>query len=187
MPIEVTCQCGKRIKAKDELAGRRVKCPGCSQPLAIPAPTTAEAAPQSRPSDAYSDLFDDIGLGQQTTGPVCESCRAPIPEKAVLCIQCGYNSQTKAFTRTNIGGDADNPVDDLSHLSETEAILARAAMVDDDDESDLDDDERYGTSGQAWLIGLIMLIIFASGMGGVYYYNAIYIPTTIDTEPEDEF
>lgn len=41
MPIAVACQCGKRFQAKDELAGKRVKCPGCGNPLAIPTPQPA--------------------------------------------------------------------------------------------------------------------------------------------------
>lgn len=36
MSISVTCQCGKRLTAKDEHAGKRAKCPACGQILAIP-------------------------------------------------------------------------------------------------------------------------------------------------------
>lgn len=35
MSIVVECQCGKRFKAKDEMAGRKVRCPGCREPLRI--------------------------------------------------------------------------------------------------------------------------------------------------------
>ncbi len=36
--IQFTCaSCGKRVRAKDELAGRMAKCPGCGQPIRIPA------------------------------------------------------------------------------------------------------------------------------------------------------
>jgi len=38
MPISITCpSCGKRLKAKDSLAGRSVSCPSCHQKLVIPA------------------------------------------------------------------------------------------------------------------------------------------------------
>ena len=47
MPITVTCeQCGKTLRVKDELAGRRGKCPGCKAVLVVPAadaPAPAEA------------------------------------------------------------------------------------------------------------------------------------------------
>lgn len=37
MPIRVQCgQCGKVCQAKDEWAGKRLKCPGCAQPIAVP-------------------------------------------------------------------------------------------------------------------------------------------------------
>ncbi len=36
MPIVVHCNCGKKFKARDKLAGRKVRCPGCGNPLRIP-------------------------------------------------------------------------------------------------------------------------------------------------------
>jgi hypothetical protein len=38
MPISVTCKCGKKLKVKDEWAGKRWKCPTCSATFQIPAP-----------------------------------------------------------------------------------------------------------------------------------------------------
>ena len=39
MPISITCPaCGKRLKAKDELAGRVLPCPNCKQDVTIPEP-----------------------------------------------------------------------------------------------------------------------------------------------------
>jgi hypothetical protein len=36
MPIIVQCSCGKKLSAKDELRGKKVKCPGCQQLLTVP-------------------------------------------------------------------------------------------------------------------------------------------------------
>jgi RsiW-degrading membrane proteinase PrsW (M82 family) len=36
MPITLSCECGKKLRVKDELAGRKVKCPGCGKVLIIP-------------------------------------------------------------------------------------------------------------------------------------------------------
>src|SRR5437867_1611623 len=36
MPIPVSCKCGQGFRAKDELAGKKVKCPKCGQVLQIP-------------------------------------------------------------------------------------------------------------------------------------------------------
>ena len=36
MPIPVKCECGRSMKVKDELAGKRGKCPSCGTMLLIP-------------------------------------------------------------------------------------------------------------------------------------------------------
>jgi RsiW-degrading membrane proteinase PrsW (M82 family) len=36
MAIQLTCDCGKHLRAKDELAGKRVKCPSCGKVLQLP-------------------------------------------------------------------------------------------------------------------------------------------------------
>jgi hypothetical protein len=42
MPITVTCSCGKSLKVRDELLGKRVKCPACGSAFPV---TAAGAAP----------------------------------------------------------------------------------------------------------------------------------------------
>jgi WD40 repeat protein len=50
MTIRIRCACGKSLQAKEELAGKRVKCPGCGQVLAIPSGAGATGAPTQRPA-----------------------------------------------------------------------------------------------------------------------------------------
>ena len=38
MPISVQCECGRRLQARDEYAGRRTKCPDCGREIVIPKP-----------------------------------------------------------------------------------------------------------------------------------------------------
>src|SRR2546428_11367635 len=45
MPIPVSCQCGQSFRAKDDLAGKRVKCPKCGQVLQIPGAAPSASAP----------------------------------------------------------------------------------------------------------------------------------------------
>src|SRR5438034_10143985 len=59
MPISVTCTCGKRLKAKDEMAGKRARCPACGNSVLIPDPESEPAPydlepepPRSAPSIA---------------------------------------------------------------------------------------------------------------------------------------
>jgi len=60
MTIQFRCDCGRQLKVKDELAGRRVKCPECSEVLTVPeeggeaiqaARPAERAKPQRRPRD----------------------------------------------------------------------------------------------------------------------------------------
>jgi hypothetical protein len=48
MPIEVRCECGKLLRARDGSAGRRVKCPGCGAAVRVPG-GAAKGAPAPRP------------------------------------------------------------------------------------------------------------------------------------------
>jgi len=41
--IEIACDCGKRIRVKDEHAGKKGKCPGCGNVVRIP---MSEAKPE---------------------------------------------------------------------------------------------------------------------------------------------
>src|SRR5439155_726615 len=118
MPIKVQCACGKAFAAKDELAGKTVKCPVCQQPLKIPGgsaapaakpaaakPATAKpvagkpvaAAPRSAgsaPAASAADAFDEVGLQAAATGTQpCPGCTEPMPIAAVICIKCGYNTR----------------------------------------------------------------------------------------------
>ena len=46
--IPITCACGRSLKLKDEMAGKRVRCPDCSDTLNVPA------------ADAEDDFLADI-------------------------------------------------------------------------------------------------------------------------------
>ena len=36
MPISVECSCGRVLSVKEEVAGRRVRCPECRKPVRVP-------------------------------------------------------------------------------------------------------------------------------------------------------
>jgi RsiW-degrading membrane proteinase PrsW (M82 family) len=52
MSIEVNCNCGKSLKAPDAAAGKKGRCPGCGEVLAIP--LRAQRAPSTTPAQAAS-------------------------------------------------------------------------------------------------------------------------------------
>jgi len=48
MPILLACACGKKLKVRDELAGKKVKCPACGAVTAAGVSDVVEAAPAAR-------------------------------------------------------------------------------------------------------------------------------------------
>ncbi len=49
--IPIQCACGRNLRLKDELAGKRVRCPECSETVKVPA---------AEPDDAFlEDIEDD--------------------------------------------------------------------------------------------------------------------------------
>lgn len=104
MPIKVACKCGQKFAAKDELAGKVVKCPKCEKPLKVPAATkkTAPVAAPTPGSGSLADLLDEAGLTAKQDdyqGRHCPSCNSPLAENALLCVSCGLNLETGRFIR----------------------------------------------------------------------------------------
>ena len=54
MSILITCDCGQSFKAKDHLAGKRVKCPKCGQAIAIPQTAAGGTATSDSASEELS-------------------------------------------------------------------------------------------------------------------------------------
>jgi hypothetical protein len=71
VPISLACACGKALRVKDELAGRKVKCPGCQAVLAVPAPGP-ELLPETDPPPR-----------------LCPICKAENPAEQETCLSCG--------------------------------------------------------------------------------------------------
>ena len=119
MPILFQCSCGKKLQTRDELAGKRVKCPGCGGLVAVPQavelittfdqnapPQTATATshpPKTRPHSA-EELPDLLPLepappSAASPGPavgraaprgfLCPTCKATFYPGDVVCIKCG--------------------------------------------------------------------------------------------------
>ena len=103
-PIDVACpQCQKKIKASDELRGKKVRCKNCTHVFAIPAAEAPKAA--AAPAKVKKDDDDDAGAygltaDEKAAVPRCPHCAGELEsEDAVLCLHCGYNTRT----RTRVG------------------------------------------------------------------------------------
>ena len=93
--ITFSCQCGKALRAKDEIAGKRVRCPACSQVVAVP-----------RGAEGGSPSLAAEGPAKEAEGSpsLCPQCHVELPPGAVLCTTCGLDLRTgkKAVGRRSL-------------------------------------------------------------------------------------
>lgn len=89
MAIKVQCPnptCGKVFSVKEEHAGRKAKCPGCSSPLIIPTPEAgafdfgalASGTPPAEPGNPFAEL----AAAPPPTPSKARPAKKPVPEPA---------------------------------------------------------------------------------------------------------
>ena len=105
MPIPVECgSCGHRLKAKDASAGRKIRCPECEEPIAVPAggggPKRKKRPAKKRPVPEEFDENADLDFGSLAAmerrgdslgaGNVepCPECGEPVGKRATECPHC---------------------------------------------------------------------------------------------------
>jgi RsiW-degrading membrane proteinase PrsW (M82 family) len=86
MAISFVCVCGKSLNAKDELAGKKTKCPGCGAILTIPAPEPAPVdddaiasfllQAENKPPPPHSGVARSASLKPDSSAPVFRSAPA---------------------------------------------------------------------------------------------------------------
>ena len=182
MPIKVACKCGQRFTAKDELAGKQVKCPKCGGRLTIPRENAekADTPPRSaavgkgakggadrlppgrsaqRGPAGVDQLLEEAGLF--SAAKRCPNCRAAMDPNAILCVECGYNlkigkvMQTMAVTDESAEGTASRTAGDWK---------TRAQRALEEDEASKKKEESVGLPWYVYLIILFGLILFTGGM-----------------------
>src|SRR5688572_14554857 len=75
MSIPVTCQCGQRFAANDQLAGKTVKCPKCGGALYVAAPETVRFAPL--PAADPLSWMDDVVRAEAAAPPLPQATYQP--------------------------------------------------------------------------------------------------------------
>ena len=78
MPIIATCTCGAKLKAPPKLAGKKVKCPSCAQPILIPTQGVATLEEEADPLATLDANDDPLGLGDLSPAPLPAR---PLPQK----------------------------------------------------------------------------------------------------------
>jgi hypothetical protein len=89
MAIKLNClRCKKALRVKDELAGKRVKCPGCQQVLVVPEPAHPSAEVEALAAAALSDA---------------PAATAAVPATTTLDFPCPFCDETIHTTVENAG------------------------------------------------------------------------------------
>jgi hypothetical protein len=119
----ISCpQCKKSFKGRDDLWGKRVKCPGCGHGFVCQPPASIddadaaaaallmnEAATGSAPDPPKQPDFDPMfdqdanpyGVHTMQLKARCPNCANEMAsEDAVICLFCGYNTQTRRVGET---------------------------------------------------------------------------------------
>jgi hypothetical protein len=121
--ITVACpECHKQIKAPAEVLGKKIRCKGCGHAFAVKAgpakagpgtPSTAikagpapkvpgpQASPSRRPVDEEENSNPYVVSADEHGVARCPNCANELEsEDAILCLFCGYNSQTRQQAKT---------------------------------------------------------------------------------------
>ena len=188
MSIKARCAgCGTSFQAKDSLAGKRVKCPKCAQPIMIgqPVATRAQAAKgvakggSAAAAGAHNpllDLLDEVQVKPAVRGPVCPNCSKAMSHLAVVCVECGYNVETgKKLTTSVFDDDVETGIKDVG-MTDAEAIMAKA-------EKDIDDmpvtghGQDFGDGADSFLIAgvsmVVLLILVGIGLTVIFTMDII--------------
>ncbi|MEZ6121874.1 MAG: hypothetical protein R3C49_01720 [Planctomycetaceae bacterium] len=120
MMIEVHCECGKVLRAKPELAGRRVKCPNCQAVLSIP----QAAGGSSKPAGASTAKSDAQAAARPQTSaqpkPAAKPAAAAVPGKKRP--QSSGGGQTRPQGKPAVKKRTPPPQDDFYSADDFEEI-----------------------------------------------------------------
>ena len=182
MAIKAHCEsCGTSFKAKDEFAGKRVKCPKCGDPMTVPNKSLAlerrqtTAVTTAAAHNPLLDLLDEAGVEAVPKGPICENCGIEVAPDAVVCVACGFNMATGLSLETESYEDEEEAYGN-EELSDAEKIMAKA-------EREIEDmpvtavGQNFGDGADSFLVALagmvIMAVLVALGVGVIYLMDLL--------------
>jgi len=101
-------RCKQSIKASATLEGKKIRCKACSHVFVVKASSAVKAGPAGRgpaaPSRAHSSQEEEAnpyGVTDMDESRRCPHCAAAIPdEEAVICLECGYDLETRQHHKT---------------------------------------------------------------------------------------
>ena len=165
MAFKVRCgKCNAGFQAKDELAGRRVKCPKCKEPLVIQPAGELATSRSRQPATASAmhnpllDLLDEQNIRSVVRGPICENCACELSPNAVVCVECGFNVETGQMLQTESYDDDFDAANSDSTMSDAERIMAKAER-DIEDMPVTSEGQNFGDGSESYLIAAVGLIV----------------------------
>jgi hypothetical protein len=123
----ITCPaCTKKFKGKEGITGKRIKCPLCATPFVVSEAIADQAKDEAEDNgsdgpgfqlkaddpkaplkkervtwDKEDENSNPYALGQFEDWPRCPNCANRLEHaKAVICLYCGYNTQTREWGKT---------------------------------------------------------------------------------------
>ncbi len=113
--IVIACpKCKKQSKGSPDLAGKKIRCKHCEHLFVVVAPGAVKAgAAKARPPRPDDDLRADTNPYAVTDHDLarrCPHCATDMEPDAIICLGCGYNTQTREHmtvekTYANTAGD----------------------------------------------------------------------------------
>ena len=109
MPFSITCQsCRRLLRAKDEHAGKTLKCPGCEAPIDVPATALSGQEgewPQAEiPTEPSSNKYcGTCGNGVMEQAIACMKCGVPPKSGKDYCYHCGTKTRPEAIICVKCG------------------------------------------------------------------------------------
>jgi hypothetical protein len=93
-------KCKKQIKIPEEITGKKIKCKGCGN-IFVAVSTAVKPAG----GDTFKTMDDDeedgkpYGVTDLDKALRCPFCAEEMEEDAVICLHCGYNTETRQHAK----------------------------------------------------------------------------------------
>lgn len=115
--ITIICpECDTALKASSDLVGKKIRCKACGATFAArdaapgaraaPAPAKAAKAPAkaapAKPTKPVMEEEDNrpYGITEEYLGRRCPDCANALEDEDIICLHCGYNTNTRERART---------------------------------------------------------------------------------------
>jgi DNA-directed RNA polymerase subunit M/transcription elongation factor TFIIS len=99
MAIRFSCSCGRVLNIKDELAGKKGKCPECGKVVSVPMESEPEPTPEEikAQAEAEAEVQAQALVAEAAAAAAlkpCPHCGKPLAIDAIFCVNCGTHLET---------------------------------------------------------------------------------------------